>query len=67
MRIAKARSRLDERIEYLLHIEGRPADDLQDIRGGRLLFQGFCQLALARLLSFEQPRVINGDDGLVGE
>jgi len=50
-----------------LQIECRPADDLQNIGGGRLLFQGFCQLALARLLSLEQPRVLDGDDGLVGE
>src|SRR5262249_27356204 len=41
--------------------------DLQNISGRRLLFQGFCQLPLARLLCFEQPRVLDGDDGLVGK
>jgi len=52
IRIAQARSRLDQRIKYPLQIERRPADDLQDIGGGRLLFQGFCQLEFARLLSW---------------
>jgi len=42
MRIAEARSGLDQRIEYFLHVEGRPADDLQNISGRRLLFQAFC-------------------------
>src|SRR5262245_5184450 len=67
MRIAQARCGLDQRIEYPLQIERRPADDLQDIGGGRLLFQGFCQLALACLLSLKQPRVLNGYNGLVGK
>src|SRR5215467_15745872 len=67
IRIAQARCRLDQRIEYFLHVEGRPADDLQNIGSGRLLFQGFCQLALARLLSLKQPRVLDGDHCLVGE
>jgi len=65
--IAQACSGLDQRIEYFLHVEGRPDDDLQNIGGGRLLFQGFCQLAFAGLLGFEQPRIFDGDDGLVGE
>jgi hypothetical protein len=30
-----------------LHVERRPTDDLQNIGGGRLLFQGFSQLAFA--------------------
>src|SRR5262249_9690851 len=67
IRIAQACCGLDQRIEYFLHVERRPADDLQNIGGGRLLFQGFLQLALARLLCLEQPCVLDGDDGLVGE
>src|SRR5262247_1891942 len=35
IRIAQARGRLDQRIEYFLHVKGRPADDLQNIGGGR--------------------------------
>src|SRR5262249_49121236 len=49
IRIAQARRGLYQRIEYFLHVERRPADDLQNIGGGRLLLQGFSQLALARL------------------
>jgi hypothetical protein len=65
IRIAQARRGLDQRVKHPLQIEGRPADDLQDVGGGRLLFQGFCQLALACLLRLEQPRVLDGDHGLV--
>ena len=43
--VGKARCGLDQRIKYSLQIEGRPADDLQDVGGGRLLFQGCCQFA----------------------
>src|SRR5262245_5403341 len=67
IRTAQARRGLDQRIEYFLHVEGRPADDLQNIGGSRLLIQGFCQLAFARLLSLEESRVLDGDDSLVGE
>src|SRR5215471_12740018 len=67
IRIAEACRGLDQRIEHPLQIERRPADDLQNISGGRLLFQGFCQLPFACLLSLEQSRVLDGDDGLVGE
>jgi len=41
IRIAQSRCGLDQRIEYLLQVERRPADDLQNIGGGRLLFEGF--------------------------
>jgi len=50
-----------------LHVESRPADDLQNVRGGRLLFQSFLQLALAGLLGLKEARVLDGNDGLVGE
>src|SRR5262249_48619091 len=42
IRIAQACRGLDQRIEYFLHVEGRPADDLQNIGSGCLLFQAFC-------------------------
>jgi len=42
IRVAQARCGLDQRIEHPLQIEGRPADDLQNIGGGRLLFKAFC-------------------------
>ena len=40
---------------------------LQDFGRRRLLLQRLGQLARARLLGLEQPRVLDGDDGLVGE
>src|SRR5262249_47451146 len=39
IRIAQARCGLDQRIEYFLHVERRPADDLQNISSSGLLFQ----------------------------
>src|SRR5262245_44102012 len=42
IRIAEARRGLDQRIEHPLQIKGRPADDLQNVGSGCLLFQGFC-------------------------
>ena len=51
IRITQARRGLDQRIEYFLHVERRPADDLQNISSSGLLFQGFCQLPLARVFS----------------
>jgi hypothetical protein len=55
--IAQARCGLHQRIKYFLHVERRSADDLEHIGGGRLLFEGFRQLALARLFSLKQSRV----------
>ena len=50
----------DESLQHRLQIEGRPADDLEHVGGGGLLLQGFAQFV-------EQPRVLDGDDGLSGE
>ena len=46
--------------DHCLEIEGRPTDDLEHVGGGRLLLQRFTQLG-------QQPRVLDGDDGLCGE
>jgi hypothetical protein len=43
-----------------LQIERRAADDLEHVGSGGLLLQRFSQLV-------EQPSVLDGDDGLVGE
>jgi hypothetical protein len=58
--LAQSGSRLDQSVEYGLEVEGRAADDLEYIGSGGLLLQRFAQLV-------EQPRVLDGDDGLVGE
>src|SRR5262249_31737265 len=59
-RLAKPRRRLDQCIEHDLKIEGRPADDLQNVSGRGLLLEGFTQL-------IKQPSVLNCDDRLGGE
>ena len=47
-------------VEYRMHIRRRTGDDLQDV--------GRRGLPLQRLLSLvEQPRVLYGDHGLIGE
>ncbi len=60
IRLAQAGCRFDERIEDCPQIEGRAADDLEHVGGGGLLLQRLAQLV-------EQPGVLDGDDGLVGE
>ena len=47
-------------LEYRLELTRRTADDLEHVGGGRLLLQRFAQL-------IEQPRVLDGDDGLRGK
>ena len=60
VRIAKAGGRFDQRLQHRPEVEGRAADDLEHVGGGGLLLQRFAQLV-------EQPRVLDGDDGLRGE
>ena len=60
VRLAQPRRRFDQRIEHRLQIEGRAADDLEHVGGGGLLLQRFAQLV-------EQPRVLDGDDGLAAK
>jgi hypothetical protein len=55
------------RIEHRLQLGGRARDDAKHLGGRSLILERFLQLALARLLSLKQPRVLDGDDGLVGE
>ena len=47
-------------LQHGLQIEGRAADDLEHVGGGGLLLQRLPQFV-------EQPRVLDGDDGLGGE
>src|SRR5262249_10945280 len=58
--LAKPSSRCDQRVEHALEVEGRTANHLEHVGGGRLLLQGLPQLA-------EQPRVLYCDDGLAGK
>src|SRR5262249_13692207 len=58
--LAKARRRFGECGEHRLQIEGRAADDLENVGGGGLLLERLAQLV-------EQSRVLDGDYGLGGE
>ena len=60
LRLAKTGRGYGQRFEHGLQIEGRAADDLEHVGGGGLLLQQFTQFT-------EQPRVLDGDDGLGGE
>src|SRR5262249_59327815 len=50
----KPRRILKKRREYCLKIERRAADDLEDLRGSRLLIERFGEIAIARLKLLEQ-------------
>ena len=58
---------LRQRLEDRLEIERGPADDLEELAGRRLLLERVPQLAVACLQLGEQPHVLDGDHGLVGE
>src|SRR5262249_13450490 len=45
----------------------RATNDAKHLAGSGLIFKRLLQLPLARLLCLEQPCVLDGDDGLVGE
>ena len=64
---AEARGGLADRREHLLQVGRGRCDDAQDVGGGRLLLQCLGQLGVALLQFLEQPRVLDGDDGLVRE
>src|SRR4029453_17357630 len=58
---------LHNRVEYRLDLSLRAADYVQNAAGCSLILKRFLQLSLAGLLCLEQPRVLDGDHGLVGE
>src|SRR5262249_50236885 len=67
VRSAEPHRVLDEAIEDRLEIEGRAADELENLAGGRLLGQRLGEVAVADLQFFEGPDVLDGDYGLVRE
>src|SRR5262245_28511159 len=58
---------LRDHLEHGLDVGRRATDDVEHFACRGLVFERFLQLSLARLLCLEQPRVLDGDDGLVGE
>ena len=61
-----ARNRRND-VEHRLQIELRTTDNAQHLACCCLIFERLLQLAFAGLLGLEQPRVLDGDDGLVGK
>src|SRR5262249_43134058 len=60
IRLAQPCCRLDQCVEHCRQVEGRAADHLEHVGGGSLLLQRLAQLV-------EQPRVLDGDNGLRSE
>src|SRR5262245_33266681 len=61
------RRALDDGVEDWLHVRRRAADDAENLGRLRLMLQSFSQFRVAVLQFFEQPHVLDSDDGLVGE
>ena len=67
IRLAKACGGLDKGVEHGLQVKRRAADDLEHVGGRGLLLERFREIARLGLYLFEQSRVFDGDDGLVGK
>ncbi len=61
------RRALDYGVEHRLHVRRRAADDAEHLGCRRLMLQGFPQFCIALLEFLEQPDVLDGDHGLIGE
>ena len=64
---ADANRILQHGLEHGLQLAGRGRDDLQHLRGRGLLLQRLGEIVGAPAQLVEQPRVLDGDDGLVSE
>src|SRR6202162_4189001 len=64
---ANPQSVREHRLKYGLHIARRRADDPEHLRRRRLLLQRLGEIVGAVAQFVEQPRVLDGDDGLRGE
>src|SRR6516165_9791638 len=63
--LANIRRIRQHRLEDQIQFTGRRTDDLQYLGGSRLLLQGFGEICGALPQLIEQPRILDGDDGLV--
>ena len=61
------RGALDDGVEDRLHVRRRPADDAEHLGRCRLMLQRLAQFCVALLEFLEQPHVLDGDNGLIGE
>ena len=57
----------NKRLQHGFEIEGRAADDLENVGGGGLLLQRFAQIICALLHLVKLPRIFDRNHGLVGE
>ena len=55
---------LDDGVENRLHVRGRSADDAEHLGRRCLMLQCLAQFCVALLQFFEQPDILDGDDGL---
>ena len=58
---------LDDGVEDRLHVRRRAADDAEHLGRCRLMLQRLAQFCVALLDLLEQPHVLDGDHGLIGE
>src|SRR5262245_11488930 len=72
--LAKAAGGLDDGVEDRLQLRRRTADNVKDFAGRGLILQRltkllrtFSEFTRSLLLRLEQPRVLDGDDCLVGK
>ena len=65
--VANLRRVLQNGVEDRFKLTGRAADDLQHLKGRRLLLQRLGQIVGALSQLVEKSRVLDGDDGLVGK
>ena len=61
------RGALNDGVKHRLHVGRRAADDAEHLGGRGLMLQGLAQFRVAFLQFFEQPHVLDGNDGLVCE
>jgi hypothetical protein len=66
-RFAKTCCGLDDGIEDGSQLRRRAADDVEHVARRGLVLERFLQLRGPRLHLLEQPDIVDGDDGLVGE
>src|SRR5262249_13929120 len=65
--MAKLDCLFEHGLKYGSKLTGRARNGLKHIRRRRLLLQSFGQIAGTLAQLFEQPSVLDGDDGLAGE
>jgi hypothetical protein len=65
--IANSDRLFQDGLKYWLQIAGRRIDYTQNVSSCRLLFQCFTEVGCALAQFVEQPRVLDGDDGLIGK